>query len=294
MESDFAALSLDDDDEEILQAEGEIELVSEEEALSLVGCFLTASIIHFPPMKSTMANLWHPIKGIQIRDLGGKRYIFKFFLIMDMERVIKGSPWTFNNHLLILHKLQWGEDPLRIPLILSPFWVQVHDVPIGFYSESLAMQLGNFIGIFQEYNSSSLGKENMNYMQIRVHIDIRRPLKRKKQVQFKNKCSYVRFKYERLTLFCFFCGRLGHNNSYCEVKMQTGYEIEEMGWDFSLRAQSRRAQAMSSAWLREEGGPLGRSSREEFRSNEDWRKARKFENIPDPILGFNLEGNGLK
>ncbi|MBA0851004.1 hypothetical protein Goshw_011303, partial [Gossypium schwendimanii] len=72
MESDFAALSLDDDEEEILQAEGEIEVVSEEEALSLVGCFLTASIIHFPAMKSTMANLWHPIKGVQIRDLGGK------------------------------------------------------------------------------------------------------------------------------------------------------------------------------------------------------------------------------
>ncbi|MBA0800664.1 hypothetical protein Gohar_011085, partial [Gossypium harknessii] len=30
----------------------------------------------------------------------------------DMERVLKGSPWTFNNHLLLLHKLQLTEDPL--------------------------------------------------------------------------------------------------------------------------------------------------------------------------------------
>ncbi|MBA0636899.1 hypothetical protein Godav_000106, partial [Gossypium davidsonii] len=125
MELEFAGLSLDDDDEEILQAQRDIESVSEEEVLSLVGYFLTASIIHYPAMKSTMPNLWHPVKGIQIRDMGEKRYIFKFFHIMDMERVIKGSSWTFNNHLLVLHKLQWGEDPLRVPVISSPFWAQV-------------------------------------------------------------------------------------------------------------------------------------------------------------------------
>ncbi|MBA0818648.1 hypothetical protein Gohar_003642 [Gossypium harknessii] len=220
-------------------------------------------------MKSTMANLWHPVKGVQIRDLGEKRYIFKFFHIMDMERVLKGSPWTFNNHLLVLHKLSKGEDPLRVPLISASFWVQVHDVPIGFYSENLAIQLGNFIGIFQEYDSANLGKENMNYMRIRIQIDIRRPLKRKKQVKFQNKCSYVRFKYERLTLFCFYCGRLGHNDSFCEIKMEAGVEIGEMGWDLSLRAQSRRAQVMSSVWLREEGGFSDGNKGDKFRGNRD-------------------------
>lgn len=133
-------------------------------------------------------------------------YLFQFFYIMDMERVLKGSPWTFNNHLLILYKLQWREDPLKVPLILTPFWVQVHDVLIGYYSENLAMQLGNFLGNFMEYDGSSLGKENRNFMRIQVQIDIRRPLKRNKQIMFCGKCSYVRFKYEKLFLFCFFCG----------------------------------------------------------------------------------------
>ncbi|MBA0670187.1 hypothetical protein Goklo_029199 [Gossypium klotzschianum] len=81
----------------------------------------------------------------------------------------------------ILSLLKGGEDPLRVPLITSPFWVQVHGVPIGFYSENLAMQLGNFIGNFQDYDGSSLGKENINFMRIRVQVDIQRPLKRKKQ-----------------------------------------------------------------------------------------------------------------
>ncbi|MBA0576898.1 hypothetical protein Golob_024872, partial [Gossypium lobatum] len=133
-------------------------------------------------MKSTLANLWHPVYGVQIRDLGEKRYLFKFFHYMDIERVLKGLPWTFNNHLLILCKLKRGEDPLKIPLVFVPFWVQIHNVPIGLFSENLAIQLGNFIGVFLEYDASTLGKENHNYMRIRVQIDVRKPLRRKKQV----------------------------------------------------------------------------------------------------------------
>ncbi|MBA0813055.1 hypothetical protein Gohar_026938 [Gossypium harknessii] len=81
MESIFSGLSLDDDDEEILQAQGDTESVSEEEFLSLVRCFLTVSIIHYPAMKSTMANLWHPVKGVQIRDLGEKGTYLNSFIL---------------------------------------------------------------------------------------------------------------------------------------------------------------------------------------------------------------------
>ncbi|KAK5834071.1 hypothetical protein PVK06_017944 [Gossypium arboreum] len=179
MVANLVGLTLDEEEDAVLQVQVGVNIDREEGGFQLVGCFLTASIIHFQAMKSTIANLWHPVRGIQIRDLGEKMYLFQFFHPMDLERVIKGSPWTFNNHLLVLHKLQWGEDPLKIPLIYSPFWVQLHEVPVGFFSESLAIQIGNFIGNFMEYDGSNLGRENNNFMRIRVQIDIRQPLKRK-------------------------------------------------------------------------------------------------------------------
>ncbi|XP_012436661.1 uncharacterized protein At4g02000-like [Gossypium raimondii] len=179
---------------------------------------------------------------------------------MDMDRVLKGSPWTFNNHLLILYKLKVGEDPLQVPLVFPPFWVQIHEVSIGLYSENLATQMGNFLGNFMEYDVSYLGKENRNFMRIRVQIDVRRPLKRRKQILYRERRSYITFKYERLSLFCFFCGRLGHSDSFCETKINIGVEMIDMGWDLSIRAQSRRSLSMKSIWLREEtdgdrGGP---------------------------------------
>ncbi|MBA0636123.1 hypothetical protein Godav_029878 [Gossypium davidsonii] len=249
MEAKFAGLTHNEEEEAILQIQPLPIPEKEERGFCLVGCFLTASVIHFSAMKSTMANLWHSIRDVQILDLGERRFLFQFFHIMDMERVLKGSPWTFNNHLLLLHTLQWGEDPLRVYLILTPFLVQIHDVPTVFF-EALAKQLGDFIGTFLEHDEANMRKGYQNFLRVRIQLDVRYPLKRKKSVMFYENLSYVKFKYERLTLFCFYCGRLGHSDSFCEAKMALGVEITEMGWDISLRAQSRRARAQSSVWLR--------------------------------------------
>ncbi|MBA0609636.1 hypothetical protein Godav_021652, partial [Gossypium davidsonii] len=73
METEFAGLSLEEEEDEILQVQTEAGTDRETKVLRLVGCFLTASIVHFPAMRSTMANLWHPVKGVQIRDLGEKK-----------------------------------------------------------------------------------------------------------------------------------------------------------------------------------------------------------------------------
>ncbi|PPD67511.1 hypothetical protein GOBAR_DD35608 [Gossypium barbadense] len=48
-------------------------------------------------------------------------------------------------------------------------------------------------------------------------------------------------------------------------------EIDEIGWDLSLRAQSQRAQVMNSVWLREESeGELGGNREGSLSSSCQW------------------------
>lgn len=37
---------------------------------------------------------------------------------MGIERVLSGTPWTFNNHLLVLYKLKEGDDPFDSSFVL--------------------------------------------------------------------------------------------------------------------------------------------------------------------------------
>ncbi|MBA0632157.1 hypothetical protein Godav_000952, partial [Gossypium davidsonii] len=73
--------------------------------------FFSASVVHFLSMKNTLANLWHPLGGVQISNLGEKWYLFRVFNIVDKDRVVKGAPWALNNHLLVFHRLDNSEDP---------------------------------------------------------------------------------------------------------------------------------------------------------------------------------------
>ncbi|MBA0664128.1 hypothetical protein Goklo_004177 [Gossypium klotzschianum] len=64
-------------------------------------------------------------------DLGEKIFLLQFFNEIDIARVEKRAPWTFNNHLLISHWLMEEDDPMLVPMIHDNFWVQVHDLPPG-------------------------------------------------------------------------------------------------------------------------------------------------------------------
>ncbi|MBA0819801.1 hypothetical protein Gohar_025732 [Gossypium harknessii] len=121
----------------------------------LVRTCLTNSVLHFPSLRNTMTDLWHPIGGIAITNIGEKRYSFKFFHTVDMNKVLKGLSWFFNNHLL-LHKQQMKEDPLTVSLNFVVFWIQIHDLPSGLMLETMAKHFGVFIEYDTRISSLSL------------------------------------------------------------------------------------------------------------------------------------------
>ncbi|MBA0650108.1 hypothetical protein Goklo_017581 [Gossypium klotzschianum] len=98
MEADLENLNLEDEEEgPILCTRNKITIENEHQ-VCLVGKALIDCIIHFPALKRTLADLWHPLGGVIISDLGDKRYLFKFFYEVDIKRVIDGIPWGVKVH----------------------------------------------------------------------------------------------------------------------------------------------------------------------------------------------------
>lgn len=65
MENELAQLSINEEEDEVIKIQENPGMGRREEFFQLVGCFIIASTIHFPAMKSTMANLWQPIYGVK-------------------------------------------------------------------------------------------------------------------------------------------------------------------------------------------------------------------------------------
>ncbi|KAK5842972.1 5'-nucleotidase surE [Gossypium arboreum] len=84
-ENEMVELKLDDGEEEVMLLPTEFDSHKSICEFCLVGCSLTASIVHFPKMRSTMASLRYPLGSVKISVLGERRYLFKFFHKMNIE-----------------------------------------------------------------------------------------------------------------------------------------------------------------------------------------------------------------
>jgi hypothetical protein len=122
--------------------------------------------------------------------------------------------------------------------------------------EMVGGKLGNFIGEFLEYDKNNNSCFWRQYMRLRIKLDVRVPLKRDTKVKDRNGnwCT-VKFKYEKLGIFCFVCGIMGHAENRCETRFAMEVDDGRRDWSNELRAEPRRmAGRPKSRWLVEEQG----------------------------------------
>lgn len=118
-----------------------------------------------------------------MHDIGGMRYSFAFFHKMDIQKVIEGGPWSFEQATLLLHQLLPGKDPCTIKLQNTEMWVQVYDIPRGFLSENVLKSVGASIGQYVRADSNTFDGIWKPYVRIRVLINTDKPLKRRMKIK---------------------------------------------------------------------------------------------------------------
>lgn len=79
--------------------------------------------IKFPFFRDTMAAVWRPRKRVCIKELRPNLYLFQFFHEIDIARVMEDGPWSYEQNLLVLHRLQLDESPVEVELNTIDFWV---------------------------------------------------------------------------------------------------------------------------------------------------------------------------
>lgn len=129
--------------------------------------------------------------------------------------------------------------PIQIPLIYLDIWVRIFDIPVGYFSEKTGKLLGDFIGTFLEYDAQNSMSIWRDFMRVRTRLDVRYPLKRcKKLVLTGGRDVKVKFRYEKLPIFCYICGRIGHMDCFCPKILSLQSKDEELprggAWSFEL------------------------------------------------------------
>ena len=71
-------------------------------ALSLIGKFLMCKPFNKQVAQNTLRRAWGLDEGVQMVEVGLNLFQFKFKIEFEMERILKSSPWSFDNQVLMV------------------------------------------------------------------------------------------------------------------------------------------------------------------------------------------------
>ena len=92
---------------------------------SLIGKFLTCKPFNKWATQSTLKRAWDLENKVQVVEVEVNLFHFKFQTEFDMERVLRGGPWTFDNQVLLLVRWQSGMTACNVRFDSVSFWVQI-------------------------------------------------------------------------------------------------------------------------------------------------------------------------
>lgn len=75
--------------------------------------------------------------------MGSNLFQFKFKFDFELERVLKGGPWTFDNQALMLRRWQPGMTAANVKFDSNALWIQIWDAPFDMVYPVVAAEIGN-------------------------------------------------------------------------------------------------------------------------------------------------------
>ena len=168
-------LTTEEDEVIPISDEGRLEAI-EDCTLSLMGKFLTCKSFNKRVAKNTMRRAWGLEDRLRITEIGSNLFQFKFISEFDLNRILRGGPWSFDNQLLMLKRWRKGMTVANIRMEMATLWVQIWGAPLDMFSSHVAKEVGSRLGVVEEVEQRR-GQDELNYfMRVRVALPILKPI----------------------------------------------------------------------------------------------------------------------
>ncbi|KAF3450405.1 hypothetical protein FNV43_RR06486 [Rhamnella rubrinervis] len=190
--------------------------------------FLSSKNFRRFPLKELIPKVWKLKSEVKIEKLGENIFKFTFDNKRDKDYIFGQRPWSFDGSHLILKERSEYLSLQEVDFTTTTFYFQIHGLPPAYLHQDAAFQIGDQIGTVILSSVTPRCVVANRFMRIRVDIAIRNPIPVGYFMERdQGEDLWVQFKYERLSDFCYKCGRLDHITGRCTLKEPVMIEDEK-------------------------------------------------------------------
>ncbi|KAF4390874.1 hypothetical protein F8388_005687 [Cannabis sativa] len=161
-----------------------------------------------------VAKSWKiPVSVVALVDEGKTSNVFKFGFECSDHRnwALDNGPWCIRGYTLILQA--WtpsSNGPIDFKFLRV--WLQIHNLPHEYFSKANGSLLGGLAGKVVQVELEEDRPASWNkFLKVQVDVEVDKPLFLGCFFDLASGVKkWVQMKYEKIGIFCYFCGRLGH------------------------------------------------------------------------------------
>ncbi|KAB1225848.1 hypothetical protein CJ030_MR1G005227 [Morella rubra] len=197
----------------------------------LVGRLVSARPMNQAGIRTAIFRSWHFIPQLKVEEFDDTRFLFSFPSTFHRDRVLQQGPWNIKGCLLVLKEWILGDTLNVISFTSVAVWLQVHGLPLGSITKEVPMSARRRVGEVLEVDYRSSNRSwAATFVRVRVLLNIPCPLVLGFLMIREGKPPvWIQFKYERISSFCFNCGRLGHAADFCSLPPEHKEGMNQFG-----------------------------------------------------------------
>ncbi|XP_030940140.1 uncharacterized protein LOC115965077 [Quercus lobata] len=256
----------------------------------LVMKVLSTKSITIEALRKNLRMVWKPSKSVQINEVEDELYLVEFGDGRDKKRILEMCPWTYEKSLILLKEFEGEQVPKDISLWQSPFWVQIHNLPLKSRTRETGRVIGTSLGEVMDVDVSESGVNWGKYLRVRVMMDVTKKLVRGKRIVIEGgEQRWITFKYERLPNFCYKCGLLNHGVKDCKEENGSGANMEHNNLQYGAWMRGEVPRKGGGDFTRfglederfSKGGPVRNSVGGQMPLKETPDERREVGNVPE-------------
>ncbi|CAL1371790.1 unnamed protein product [Linum trigynum] len=189
--------------------------------LRLVGRMFGDRDISKQAMVGMINRAWSHFCEPSVQDISKIRNTFNFIFNRkeEMDHAWEGRPWQISGNTLQLKQWEESVRPQNVNFDLADYWVQIHGIPDH---KRTASNVESAVAMFPKIHGIDMRRLNpdkyMEFVRVFVQADLNRPLPPGSYCTFEGSREWLGFRYEKLYILCYYCGRQGHTKQECPKK----------------------------------------------------------------------------